>query len=244
MAVFFAALLVFFVSSAKAEAQSDWWEVLSKTPERLIGLLDLPDVVQYGCGPAPTRATARTFAAPSQNARPVATIYWLEERERWCGLMIEKADGSKEELPTLESGYEIPAAVVFERRGPWFRIRLNEGSAWIRRDDPEDFLAYPEVLREHLSHTMPSWNGILRATPALSGRVIPLSSGWKEVLHRQPSIQYLGSQKVGSELWLHIRLIAKPDCGQIHEGVSDVEGWIPAYHPDRSPSAWFASRGC
>ena len=244
MARFLAALLFFFMSSAEAQAQSDWWEVLSKTPERLIGLLDLPDIVQYGCGPAPTRATAHIFAAPSQNARRIGTIYWLEEGERSCGLMIEKADGSKEELPTLESGYEIPAAVVFERRGPWFRIRLTEGSAWIRRDDPEDFLAYPDVLREHLSHTMPSWDGTLRATPGLSGRLIPLSSGWKEVLHRQPGIQYLGSQRVGGELWLHIRLIAKPECGQTYEGESDVEGWILAYHADRSPLAWFSSRGC
>ena len=158
--------------------------------------------------------------------------------------MIEKTDGSKETIPTLESGYEIPAAVVFERRGPWFRVRLNEGSAWIRHEDPENFRAYPEVLRQHLAHTMPNWNGTLRATPGPFGRLIPLSSGWKEVLHRQPSIEYLGSRRVGSELWLHIRLIAKPECGQIYEGVSDVEGWIPAYDTDRSPLAWFSSRGC
>jgi len=158
--------------------------------------------------------------------------------------MIENADGSKDEVPTLESGYEIPAAVVFERRGSWFRIRLNEGSAWIQRTAPEDFVAYPEVLRDHLTHTLPHWDGTLRATPGPSGLLIPLSSGWKEVLHRQPSIQYLGSQRVGRELWLHIRLIAKPECGQTNEGERDVEGWIPAYHANRSPLAWFSSRGC
>src|SRR5688500_13008273 len=99
VAVFIAALLFFFISSADAHAQSDWWDVLSKTPERLIGLLDLPDVVQGGCGPAPTRAMARIFAAPSQTALSIGTLYWREERDTWCGLMMEKADGAKETIP-------------------------------------------------------------------------------------------------------------------------------------------------
>jgi hypothetical protein len=120
---------------------------LSQTPERLIGLLDLPDIVAGGCGPAPSRTTTRAFATPSQNGRSVGTIYWREERDVVCQLMIQKADGVKDGVPTLESGYEIPAAVVFERRGPWFRIGLKEGSAWIRRTDPKDFLPFSIARR-------------------------------------------------------------------------------------------------
>ena len=159
--------------------------------------------------------------------------------------MIEKTGGSKEEVPTLESGYEIPAAIVYERRGAWFRIRLQDGSAWIRHSDQKDFLPYPEILRENLPYTLQSWDGTLRATPGRSGRVTPLSPGWKALLDRQLSIEYLGSRRVGDELWLHIRLAAKASgCGQTYEGVTDAEGWIPAYHTDRTPSAWFSSRGC
>jgi hypothetical protein len=158
--------------------------------------------------------------------------------------MIERAGGMKDRVPTLESGYEIPAAIVYERRGAWFRIRLNAGSAWMRHDDPNDFLPYPDVLRENLAYTLQTWNGTLRATPGSSGRVIPLAPGWKALLDRQLNIDYLGSQQVGTDLWIRIRLTAEGACGQIYEGVTDIDGWIPAYHTDRTPLAWFSSRGC
>ena len=242
MAVFIAALF-FLIGIVPAQAQSHW-EYLSESPERLIGLLDLPEVVQFGCGAAPTRSTLRAYGAPSSNGDAVGTIYWREDGDRWCGLTIQPAGGAAETLPTLESGYEIPAAIVFERRGPWYRIRLNAGSAWIRHENNKDFLPYPEVLRESLAHTMQTWNGTLRATPGRAGRVVPLSSGWKQLLDRQLNVQYLGSRRVDNEWWLHIRLAAKAACDQTYEGVTDVEGWIPAYHTDRTPLVWFSSRGC
>jgi hypothetical protein len=244
MARVIAGLLFFFSVCVEAQPQNDNWDNLSKTPERLIGLLDLPDIVAGGCGPAPKRATTRAFATPSQNGRSVGTIYWREERDVVCELMIQKAEGVKESVPTLESGYEIPAAVVFERRGPWFRIRLKEGSAWIRRPDPKDFLPFPEILRDKLAHTMPTWDGTLRATPGPAGRITPLSPGWKALADRPVSFQYLGSRRVGNDTWLRVRLAAKGPCDQTYENVTDVEGWIPAYYADRTPLAWFSSRGC
>ena len=92
MARVIAALLLFFIGNGKAQAQSNW-EYLSETPERLIGLLDLPDIVAGGCGPAPKRATARVFGAPSQNGPSVGTICWHKEADVVCELMIEKAGG-------------------------------------------------------------------------------------------------------------------------------------------------------
>jgi hypothetical protein len=243
MAVVIAALLFFLMGSDEAHAQTNW-DYLSKSPERLIGILDLPDIVMGGCGPAAHRATTLAYATPSQTGPVVGTIFWYEERDVVCELMIEKTGGVKEEVPTLESGYEVPAAIVFERRGQWFRIRLNVGSAWIRHTDQKDFLQYPEILRENLPHTLQSWDGTLRATPGRSGRVTPLSSEWKALLDRQLNIEYLGSRRVGDELWLHIRLAAKNGCDQTYEGLTDIAGWIPAYQTDRTPSAWFASRGC
>ena len=78
MARFIVALLFFFIGSADAQAQTNW-DYLSKTPERLIGILDLPDIVAGGCGPAPNRATTRAFATPSQNGPVVGTIYMRED---------------------------------------------------------------------------------------------------------------------------------------------------------------------
>jgi len=237
------ALLFFLISNDGVQAQSGW-EYLDQTPERIVGLLDLPDVVGQGCGTLEKPATPRVFSAPSQNGPHVGTIYMRDEGDAGCGLMIEMGGGVKEEVPTLESGYEIGAAIVYERRGSWFRIRLKDGSVWIRRGDQKDFLPYPEILRENLGHTMQRWDGTLRAVPGLSGRIAPLPPEWKVLLDRQLSIEFLGSRNVGNDLWIHIRLITGA-CGQTLEGVkAPVTGWIPAYQSNRSPSAWFSSRGC
>ena len=165
MAVIIAALLFFTIHGVDAEAR-DWWEDLTRTPERLIGLLDLHDVVRGGCGEPVERATARAFSTPAENGVFVGTLYWQHSTDATCGLMFERVAGDKEEVPTLESGYEVPAAIVFERRGQWFRIRLAKGSAWIRRTDSEEFLPYPDLRRENLAHTLPGWDGTLRGRRA------------------------------------------------------------------------------
>ena len=242
MAVFIAALFL-LIGGVSAQAQ-DWFDVLKVTPERLIGLLDLDDIVRGGCGPAPSRATARLFGAPSEAGPGVGTLYWQQVPNVGCGLTIERAGGIKELVPTLESGYEIPAAIVFEQRGSWFRIRLAKGSAWIRRKDPAEFLPYPELVWKKLPYMLYGWDGILRATPSATGKVVPLTQGWSELLDRAPSIEYLGSRRVGGELWLHIKLITDRDCREKLEGMTPVSGWIPAYRSNRTPSVWFSSRGC
>ena len=236
-------VFVLLTLSVDAHAQTGW-DYLTETPERIIGLLDLPGIVAGGCGPAPTRATAAVFNKPTGNGPRAGTIYWYEEADRACDLMIERPGGIKEQLPTLESGYEIPAAIVYERRGPWFRIRLKVGSVWIRHADPEDFLSYPEVLAQKLPDILQGWDGTLRAAPSPSGPIAPLSAGWRALLDRSLSAEYLGSQKVGNDLWIHVRLAAKAACDHTYEGVTDVAGWIPAYRPNGTPTMWFASRGC
>lgn len=242
MAVFIAALF-FLISVVPAQAQ-DWFDVINVTPERLIGLLDLDDIVQGGCGPAPNRATARLFAAPSETGPSVGMLYWHEVPNVECALMFERTGGVKEVVPTLESGYEIPAAIVFEQRGSWFRIRLAQGSAWIRRIDASDFLPYPEMLKEQLAYVRNEWDGTLRATPSHSGKVTPLTKGWSELLDRAPSIEYLGSRRVGGELWVHIKLVTESICRDELKDMTPVSGWLPAYRPNRAPSLWFSSRGC
>lgn len=241
MAVIIVALLFFTIHSVHAEAR-DWWDTLSVTPERLVGLLDLHDVVRGGCGEPVERTTARVFRTPAENG-DVGRLYWQHSTDAVCGLMFENAQGDKEEVPTLESGYEVPAAIVYERRGSWFRIRLPNGSSWIRRTDPEEFLPYPDLLRENLAHMLPGWDGTLRETPNMSGKIRPLAPGWHELLERQPSVEYLGSRRVGKDLWIHVKLLTET-CDEKLEGMTPVTGWVPAYRPNRAPSVWFSSRGC
>ena len=242
MAVFIAAILCLLVGNVETRTQSGW-EYLEKSPEPIIGLLDLPDIVGEGCGALNKRATARVFGSPSGNAPHVGTIYMRDEGNAGCGLMIEMAGGSKDDVPTLESGYEIGAAIVYERRGPWFRIKLKDRMGWIRRTDPKNFLSYPEILRDHLSYIQQGWDGTLRETPGPSGKIKALPLGWNADLDQQIHIEYLGSHQIGKELWMHVQLM-KERCGQTVEGIAVMTGWIPAYRSNRSPSAWFHSRGC
>jgi hypothetical protein len=243
MARVMAALLFFVIGSVEAGAQSGW-EYLDQTPERIIGLLDLPDIVGSGCGTLEKPGTARIFRAPSQDKPHVGTIYMRDEGNAGCGLTIDTVGGTKEDVPTLESGYEIGAAIVFERRGPWFRVRLARGFGWIRRNNSKDFLSYPEILREKLAYILQVWDGTLRASPGPSGRVIPLPPEWQALIERQIDIEFMGSQRAGNDLWIHVRLVTER-CGQSVEGVPQpVTGWIPAYRSNRAPTAWFFSRGC
>ena len=238
------ALLFFFIGSAEAQAQSGW-DYLDRTPERIIGLLDLPDIVGVRLRPRHEASHRTRVRHRLRRLRPrVGTIYMRDEGDAGCGLMIERTGGVKEEVPTLESGYEIGAAIVYERRGSWFRIRLKDGSAWIRRNDSEEFLSYPDILRERLSYILQGWDGTLRETPGPSGTVRPLSAAWKAQLDRQVNIEYLGSRRVGNDIWIHVLFVTER-CGQSVEGVPQpASGWIPAHQSSRSPSAWFSSRGC
>jgi hypothetical protein len=242
MAVFIAALLFFFMSSVGTQAQTNW-EYLEQSPERILGLLNLPEIVGDGCGASQKRASARVFSLPSANGTHVGTIYMRDEGNAGCWLTVERTAGSKEQAPTLESGYEIAAAIVYERRGSWFRIALSEGSAWIRRSDSTDFLPYPEILRENLSHIQQGWDAKLRDTPGSSGKIKSVPPGWTARSDQHIDIEFLSSRRVGNELWIHVQLMTER-CGQTVEGVAITTGWIPAYRANRSPSAWFSSRGC
>ena len=242
MAVSIAALLFFFMSSVGTQAQTNW-EYLERSPEPIIGLLDLPDIVGDGCGASQKRATGRVFSLPAATGTHIGTIYLRDEGTAGCRLTVERTGGSKEHAPTLESGYEIAAAIVYERRGSWFRIALNEGSAWIRRTDSTDFLPYPDILRENLSHIQQGWDGVLRDTPGSSGKIKNVPAGWTARSHQLIAIEFLNSRRVGNELWIYVQLMIER-CGQSVEGVAITTGWIPAYRANRSPSAWFSSRGC
>lgn len=197
MSRFIAALLFFFIGNIETHAQP-WWEYLDRTPERIIGLLDLPDIVGEGCGTTVKQTPAPVYDAPTQNSRRAGMFSLIHDDNLGCVYALQRAEGANEPAPTLETGYEIPATPVYERRGAWFRMGLKEWSAWIRRSAREDFLAYPEVLRESLAHTMQTWDGTIRAAPGPSGQVTPLSPGWKALLDRHLSIEYLGSRRAGN----------------------------------------------
>jgi hypothetical protein len=81
MARLIGALLVVLIGSVPADAQLVW-DYIDRSPEPIIGLLDLPDIIGDGCGSAKKPTTLPVFAAPSIDAVPLGTIF-LRSWKRW-----------------------------------------------------------------------------------------------------------------------------------------------------------------
>lgn len=102
-----------------------WFVSQNQPNERVVGLLDLRDVTENytddACGSK--RISVQLYDNPSTAGAAIGAIYMRRHPEHGCVLLFKRAQASgEEELPTEESGYEIAAAVVHERRGRWFRI--------------------------------------------------------------------------------------------------------------------------
>jgi len=224
-----------------AGAQNWQWAVSERlTSERVIGLLALPEIVAPECAPSES-GRASLYANPSTSTAPLGAIERAPDGE--CRILVRRAAAkSEEQLPTDESSYETPAAIVYQRMGPWFRIALQHGSSWVRRDKPNDFLPYPQLFRNRLAYIREGWDARLWNTPE-GGVPTSLPAKWKSYAAQNVPITYLGFRRVAGELWIRVRL-ENESCGEPLEGVKPVEGWIRAYRPTGETSAWFYSRGC
>jgi hypothetical protein len=253
-AVLVSGLSVLLIGAAGQERQDPepwrWFVSLGKARERVLGLLDLPELVGEGCGPADPKR-ANLYDTPSAAKPPVAEIeFFVASREpdghacSYAALGVRRAGRtSTERLPYDESGYEYPAAIVYERAGRWFRIALMRGSAWVHREGPLGFHQYPESLKDdHLTYVKKGWDGRLWRTPGDSTST-PVPPAWKPYLDDNATIEVLGVRRTGQDVWIRIRLVTD-DCEGTIDGVPPVEGWIPAYRPSGETSIWFWSRGC
>lgn len=235
-----AAWLLLIGALPLASDAQDWHAAIQEglVKEPALGLLNLPDVVTADCIPAATVIQLRS--GPSNSASLAGSL----QQPQPCQLIVRRAGPSAAEaLPTSESDYELPAAIVLQREGSWFRIALQQGSAWLERTNSDDFLSYPDLLKERLTYLRVGWDGVMWKTPGASD-VTPLPVEWRRHLSQDVPIEFLDSRRVGNQTWMLVRLDPSDRCGQTLEGVSPLTGWIPAYRPSGAPSAWFYSRGC
>jgi hypothetical protein len=249
--VILAAALAFVAHAIPRAAQgpTEWNRAVTTdlTEERVIGLLNLPDVIAAPCSPSQTRVNV--YAGASSSSAAVGSLeYVVTDRQPdgfGCGqihLMLHRTDGRPDEtVPTEESEYDLSAAIVYERSGPWFRIALQHGSAWLAHIDVGDFLAYPDLLTHRLAYINQEWDGRLWTAP---GRGVParIPAGWTPHL-QNASVEVLDVRRVGRDTWIRVRLEVET-CGERLDGLTPVAGWIPAYDTAGGPSVWFYSRGC
>ncbi|HEX7280659.1 MAG TPA: hypothetical protein VF239_01305, partial [Vicinamibacterales bacterium] len=105
--------------------------------DRVLGLLALPGV--FGEGPCkPFEARAITLYSDAGATRVMGTIQvdqeWSFAPHGGCeGLEVSVHEGDRRtELPTREFEYEAPGAIVLDRRGEAYKIRLSDNrTGWV-----------------------------------------------------------------------------------------------------------------
>jgi hypothetical protein len=233
------ATLAAHVALAESRQQS-----VATPPERVAGLLSLPEV--FGNGPC-DRFVAKDVPlhsspeAPASGAIRVATP-WTFPPEGGCqGLEVHARRPDSEAalaLPVEEFEYESAGAVVLEQRGPWFRVRLADGSAWLRATERDRFHPLERLLKEGLTYLTSDWNGQLSSQPSGRGRKARAAG------QAETSVRVSRSTWAHGGLWLYVEVMSHSGCEGGDEPRVVDRGWVPAQAPSGARVIWFYSRGC
>lgn len=222
-----------------------FWSQPALAQERVIGLLALPEVFGQGACDRFTPTPVVLRAAPQGPI--VATVVvvrpWTYHTNGGCaGLEVGvEAPGSAtvQPLPTLEYGYEEPGAVVLERRGQWFRVRLEAGSAWLEASPEDEFYGLERLFEDGLTYLTHAWDGTVAASPGTAGRSVKFAGPAAD----QPVRVSRSSRETG-ELWFFVEIMSHSICeGRGEPSVLD-RGWVPAHGKAEAATIWFYSRGC
>lgn len=211
--------------------------------DKVIGLLSLPEVFGSGeCAPFEPRSIALHSSAAEGSALGTIEVdqNWSFAPHGGCeGLEVRVHKGAhREEFPTREFDYERPAAIVLDQREGWFKIRLHEGSAWVKGSVVDRFMPLSDLFEEFTGVTEinESFTGRLSKTPTASGGpIMPRVSPNQAV--RVVEIR---------DNWIHVEVLSNSACTAANDGPPQVisEGWLPLHDPKGEPTVWFSSRGC
>ena len=214
----------------------------SSAPDRVIGLLTLPEV--FGAEVC-SRFTPEAVAIHAEpNGARIGTIevdqYLSFAAHGGCeGLQVRVHKGSaRAELPTREHGYEEPAAIVLAQQGRWFKIRLEDGTAWITASPRDEFKSLAVLFDQALTAMTEHVTGRLRNAP-----------GGAEIgsqLKADQSVNVREVRQVGAAQWLNVEVLDFSPCtvpvGKEPQVIA--RGWMPAHSESGEPTVWFSSRGC
>lgn len=216
--------------------------------DRIIGLLALPGV--FGEGPCkPFDPRAITLYSDAGATRVMGTIEvdqtWSFAPHGGCeGLEVSVHEGAtRTELPTREFEYEAPAAIVLDRRGAAFRIRLSDNrTGWVLSAAGR-FMSFESLLEEFTGVTFftDGFNGQLRAAPGPAAANIVIA----QAKPSQPA-RVFETRTIADRLWLHVEVFTHSLCDAAAQGPPESvgRGWVPAHDDAGEPTVWFASRGC
>ena len=211
--------------------------------EKVIGLLSLPEVFgSRECAPFEPRAIMLHSTATDGSI-----IGSIEVEQNWSfaphggceGLEVRVRKGAqKDELPTREYDYEMPAAIVLDQRDGWYKIRLHQGSAWLKASVVDRFMPLSDLFEEFTGVTeiSESYTGRLAKAPGLTGGTIMMRVAPSQAV-RVVEIR---------DAWIHVEVLSNSACTAANDGPPQVisEGWLPLHDQKGEPTVWFSSRGC
>ena len=211
--------------------------------ERVRGLLSLPEV--FG-GSACAEFTPEDIVlhASANDGKPIATIRvdknWSFAPHGGCeGLQVRVHSGDqRQELPTLEYDYEMPAAIVLDQHEGWFKIRLKDRAAWLKASVVDRFMPLSQLYEEFVGVTSisKSFTGRLLSAPgSTAGPILPRVAPNHPV--RVADIR---------DAWVQVEVLSNSACTAGKDGPPEViaTGWLPLHDTAGEPTVWFSSRGC
>jgi hypothetical protein len=139
----------------------------------------------------------------------------------------------------MEYAYEEPGAVVLERRGKWFRVRLSDGSAWLEASAQDEFYGLEQLFEDSLTYLTEAWSGQVAASPGSAGRPAKLP---RRAADQPVRVRRASREKEG--LWFFVDIMSHSSCEGDGEPTVADQGWVPAYGKADAPTIWFHSRGC
>ena len=222
--------------------------MLGQESDRVIGLIALPEVFGNGaCDRFEPRPVP--LFADSGGKQVIGTIEvdqnWSFAPHGGCeGLEVGVHEGdTRTDLPTREFEYEAPAAIVIDRRGLMFKIRLTgHRSAWVQAPALR-FMSYESLLEEFTGVTFftDAFNGELRNAAGLTVANRPTA----HAKAGQPA-RVIEMRRLGDRLWLNVEVLSHSLCDAGAKGPPETiaRGWLSAHSDSGDPAVWFSSRGC
>jgi hypothetical protein len=219
----------------------------SVAQDKVLGLLSLPEV--FGKGPCHQFEPAAIALRPAPGA--AETVGSIQVDQHWSfaphggceGLKVSvHRDGQRLELPTLEYANESPAAIVLAEQGGWFKIRLTNGTGWLRASPRDQFMPLVDLFSEYPTLTT--------LNEAVTSPLLDAPSGTaaavKPALVAGLPVRVLEVRVDGDQHWLQVAVMSHSICDAERSGPPDVEGigWMPAHAASGEPMVWFSSRGC
>ena len=199
----------------------------------VVGLLFLPEV--FG-----TAACAK-FASHDIPLfdRPEAShpVGWIRATERpdsnetcfVATVNVHRIDGSVSDFPAVEYQEEMPrTAAVLERRGPWFKVRLREGAAWLERANPDADYSPLESLFGARTFLTDAWDGKLASRPGGVTRRAPSDPRRRVIGYLDPIDEHFRT-----EAWIPVLKMPDPRAPELTRcRIDRCSGPLVAAHSD------------